>query len=88
MKQNSAFYPRPINRRWKELTAQAQAEAARVEQPTITRTAVVSASTFKPEATPEPRPTMSQEPTIHAEPEPVKVTKPKRIEPDDVSGKA
>jgi hypothetical protein len=26
--QNAAFYPRPINRRWKELTAQARAEDA------------------------------------------------------------
>jgi hypothetical protein len=37
-----AFLPKR-NRRWKEL------RAARVEQPTITQTAVISASTFKPD---------------------------------------
>jgi hypothetical protein len=59
----AAFMPRR-NRRWKELRA--QAEAARVEQPVITQTAVISASTF----TPEP-----ETPLIPVKPEPKRSVK-------------
>lgn len=44
---NPAFLPRPINRRWKEI----QAQAARAQE-AITSTATISASTFKAKAEP------------------------------------